>query len=60
MLRRRTFAYKNFCQKNWNNFRTQNDWLAALELTNYLQQLDADDPVKYDYALFGLGVIEKY
>lgn len=40
--------------------RTQNDWQAALELTNYLQQLDADDPVKYDYALFGLGVIEKY
>lgn len=40
--------------------RTQNDWQAALELTNYLKQLDADDPVKYDYALFGLGVIEKY
>lgn len=40
--------------------RSQNDWLAATELTNYLKQLDAADPVKYDYALFGLGVIEKY
>ena len=40
--------------------RKQDDWLAAIELTNYLKQLDADDPVKYDFALFGLGVIEKY
>ena len=40
--------------------RTQTDWQSALELTSYLKQLDANDPVKYDYALFGLGVIEKY
>jgi uncharacterized protein (TIGR02757 family) len=40
--------------------RTQDDWQAALELTAYLKSLDAADPVKYDYALFGLGVIEKY
>jgi uncharacterized protein (TIGR02757 family) len=40
--------------------RTQNDWQAAAELTDYLKQLDANDPVKYDYALFGLGVIEKF
>ena len=40
--------------------RKQNDWLSAIELTNYLKQLDANDPVKYDYALFGLGVIEKF
>lgn len=40
--------------------RTQTDWLAAIELTNYLKKLDANDPVKYDFALFGLGVIEKY
>ena len=40
--------------------RKQTDWQAAIELTNYLKQLDANDPVKYDYALFGLGVIEKY
>ncbi len=36
------------------------DWLAAVELTNYLRTLDAEDPVKYDFALFGLGVMEKY
>jgi uncharacterized protein (TIGR02757 family) len=40
--------------------RKQMDWQAALELTAYLRELDADDPVKYDFALFGLGVIEKY
>jgi len=40
--------------------RKQIDWHAAIELTNYLKQLDASDPVKYDFALFALGVIEKY
>jgi len=40
--------------------RKQDDWQAAAELTGYLRTLDAKDPVKYDYALFGLGVIEKY
>lgn len=40
--------------------RPQNDWQAALELTAYLRTLDARDPVKYDYALFGLGVMEHY
>jgi uncharacterized protein (TIGR02757 family) len=40
--------------------RRQVDWQAAVELTQYLQTLDANDPVKYDFALFGLGVIEKY
>lgn len=40
--------------------RNQMDWQAALELTNYLRELDINDPVKYDFALFGLGVIEKY
>lgn len=40
--------------------RKQMDWLAAVELTNYLRELDPNDPVKYDFALFGLGVIEKY
>ena len=40
--------------------RKQNDWNTALVLTEYLRTLDADDPVKYDFALFGLGVIEKY
>ena len=40
--------------------RTTTDWQAALELTAHLRDLDAKDPVKFDFALFGLGVIEKY
>jgi uncharacterized protein (TIGR02757 family) len=40
--------------------RRQIDWQAAVELTEYLRTLDASDPVKYDFALFGLGVMEKY
>jgi uncharacterized protein (TIGR02757 family) len=36
------------------------DWQAALELTAWLRRLDPSDPVKYDYALFALGVIEKF
>jgi uncharacterized protein (TIGR02757 family) len=40
--------------------RPQTDWKAAIELTTYLRKLDAKDPVKYDFALFGLGVIEQY
>ena len=40
--------------------RSQTDWKAALELTAYLRMLDKDDPVKYDFALFGLGVSENY
>lgn len=40
--------------------RQQADWQAAKELTGYLSILDEEDPVKYDFALFGLGVMEKY
>lgn len=40
--------------------RSQVDWQAAIELTSYLRLMDAADPVKYDFALFGLGVMEKY
>jgi uncharacterized protein (TIGR02757 family) len=40
--------------------RTQNDWKAVEELTTNLKQLDAEDPVKYDFALFGLGVFERF
>ena len=40
--------------------RKQVDWLAALELTEALKKFDKRDPVKYDFALFGLGVLEKY
>jgi uncharacterized protein (TIGR02757 family) len=40
--------------------RKQIDWQAALELTTCLRKLDPADPVKYDFALFGLGVVEKF
>ncbi len=40
--------------------RKQIDWLAGLELTKHLRSFDAKDPVKYDFALFGLGVLEKF
>jgi uncharacterized protein (TIGR02757 family) len=40
--------------------RTQNDWKAVEELTVNLRKLDAKDPVKYDFALFSLGVFEKF
>ena len=40
--------------------RMQTDWQTAIELTNYCRTLDPKDPVKYDFALFSLGVIEKY
>lgn len=40
--------------------RKQTDWQTAVELTNSLRRLDALDPVKYDFALFGLGVEEKF
>lgn len=36
--------------------RKQNDWKTVQELTLKLKELSPDDPVKYDYALFGLGV----
>lgn len=40
--------------------RMQNDWKAVEELSAALRKLDPADPVKYDFALFGLGVFEKF
>lgn len=40
--------------------RKQTDWQTAEELTNNLKKFDPQDPVKYDFALFGLGVMEKW
>jgi len=37
--------------------RKQTDWQAVLELTAALRAFDQEDPVKYDFALFGLGVL---
>lgn len=39
--------------------RRQNDWKAVEELTANLRKFDREDPVRYDFALFGLGVFEK-
>lgn len=40
--------------------RKQTDWLAAVELTENLKKLDEQDPVKYDFALFSLGALERF
>ncbi|MDA0685571.1 MAG: TIGR02757 family protein [Bacteroidetes bacterium] len=39
--------------------RTQSDWRACQELTKALSRFDAHDPVRYDFALFGLGLDSK-
>ena len=38
--------------------RKQNDWKAVEELTGILRKMDPDDPVRYDFALFGMGVTD--
>ena len=40
--------------------RKQNDWKAVTELDTNLRELDKNDPSKYDFALFGLGIFEKF
>ena len=40
--------------------RKMNDWKAVEELTAVLREFDPADPVKYDFALFGLGVFEGF
>ena len=40
--------------------RKQTDWKTALELTENLKKLDPHDPVKYDFALFGLGILDNF
>ena len=39
--------------------RKQTDWETVIELTENLKQFDQNDPVKYDFALFGISVIDK-
>ncbi|MBR4999960.1 MAG: DUF2400 family protein, partial [Rikenellaceae bacterium] len=36
--------------------RKQNDWRAVEEVTQRLREFDPEDPVKYDFALFGAGI----
>ena len=40
--------------------RTQNDWQAVEEITSVLRKFDSNDPIKYDFALFGLGAFEGF
>lgn len=40
--------------------RKQNDWKAVEEVTTALRRFDPADPVRYDFALFGLGIYEKF
>ena len=40
--------------------RKQNDWKSVYEITELLRKFDPLDPIKYDFALFGLGVFEKF
>lgn len=40
--------------------RRQDDWKAAMELTESLRKFDPLDPVKYDFSLFGLGIFEGF
>jgi uncharacterized protein (TIGR02757 family) len=40
--------------------RKMNDWKAVEELTEVLREFDPTDPVKYDFALFGLGVFNGF
>lgn len=40
--------------------RKQNDWKAVSELMDNLSLFDSEDPVKYDFALFGLGAFEDF
>lgn len=40
--------------------RKQNDWKAVEEISNQLIRMDAQDPIKYDFALFGLGALDGF
>jgi hypothetical protein len=40
--------------------RRTNDWPAVVELTDALRLLDPEDPVRFDFALFGLGAIDGF
>lgn len=40
--------------------RKQNNWMTVSDITHKLRKFCPDDPIKYDFSLFGLGVFEKY
>lgn len=39
--------------------RAQRDWKTVIELTENLKKIDANDPVRFDFALFGMGIENK-
>ena len=39
--------------------RKQTDWKTALELTGNLRRFDPVDPVRFDFALFAMGIADK-
>jgi uncharacterized protein (TIGR02757 family) len=41
-------------------YRKSNDWKAVEEVTQNLRKFDPNDPVKYDFSLFGLGAFENF
>ena len=40
--------------------RTQNDWQAVEEITSVLRNFDKNDPIKYDFSLFGLCAFDGF
>jgi len=40
--------------------RKSNDWKAVIEVSDHLRQLDPKDPIKYDFALFGMGIYPQH
>jgi len=50
----------NVARKTGLLTRAQDDWKAVEEVTGNLRKWDPEDPVKYDFALFGLGIFEGY
>ena len=60
-------VYENNTLKDFELFKLANSYisskqfeLALIELDNSLRIMDKNDPVKYDFALFGIGVFEKF
>ena len=49
-------AMKNVARNLGILKREQNDWRTNDELIRKLRKFDAEDPAKYDFALFGIGV----
>ena len=60
MQKNRRNKKKHHVYGGYNMTRKQNDAKALAELDSKLRELDPNDPVKYDFALFGLGAFEGF